>query len=197
MFQQVWQPPFIYVPALGGFASANGDAEWNDARQSLFAELFMDYYRETGDVHLFQRGVAALKASFIMMYCPENAALKLLWEKQYPFLGPEDYGFQMENYAHGGVTSPDGTGIHSFSEFTWGNGSGAEARNRVYDHYGDVFIDRTRGHGFGIDSIAIEKNGQGWRLRDMAAKPRSVKVVFDDGSVKKVWLDGKTVLRSQ
>ena len=70
MCQQVWQPPFIHVPALGGFGVMNFDGEWNDSRQCLFAELFMDYYRETGEPFLFERGVSALKSSFIMMYCP-------------------------------------------------------------------------------------------------------------------------------
>ncbi len=49
MCQQVWQPPFIYVPALGGFGVTNFDGEWNDSRESLLAELLMDYFRATGD----------------------------------------------------------------------------------------------------------------------------------------------------
>ena len=92
MAQQVWQPPFIYVPALGGFGVMNADAEWNDSRQSLFAELFMDYYRETGDPHLFERGVTALKASFTMMYAPENPRAKQQWEQAHPFFGPDATG---------------------------------------------------------------------------------------------------------
>ena len=63
MVQQVWQPPFIYIPALGGFGVMNFDGEWNDSRQCLFAELFMQYYEEIGDPCLFERGIAALKSS--------------------------------------------------------------------------------------------------------------------------------------
>ncbi|HMN30125.1 MAG TPA: hypothetical protein PKE45_18380, partial [Caldilineaceae bacterium] len=37
MTQQSWQPPYIYIPALGGFGVMNFDGEWNDSRQSLFA----------------------------------------------------------------------------------------------------------------------------------------------------------------
>ena len=59
MYQQSWQPPFIFIPALGGFGVMNFDGEWNDSRQSLFCELYMDYYRVTGDSVLFERGVAA------------------------------------------------------------------------------------------------------------------------------------------
>jgi hypothetical protein len=154
----------------------------------------MDYYKELGDPQLFERGVTALKASFVMMYVLENAKEKLLWEKQFPFLGPEDYGFEMENYGHKGLTGANGEGIYFYSEFTWGNGSGAAARNRIYDHYGDVYIDRRRGHGFGIDSIAVHRHGNQWVLQDLAGQRRDVKVVFEDGSSKHVRLDGKTTL---
>jgi len=191
MTQQTWQPPFIYVPALGGFGVMNCDGEWNDSRQCLFAELFMDYYRETGDPHLFERGVTALKSSFIMMYCPENPRQKVLWEKVWKHFGPEDYGFTMENYGHGGATSKEGEGVGSFTIFTWGNGAASEARARIHDHWGDVYIDRQRGQAFGIDSIAVEASEDGFLLKDLADAPRDVRAVFDDGTSRAVRLDGE------
>ena len=138
MAQQVWQPPFIYIPALGGFGVMNCDGEWNDARQSLFAELFMDYGRVMKDDALTERGMSALRASFVMMYCPENARQKALWETVWPFFGPSDYGFMMENYGHGGETDPNGLGIGEFTIYTWGNGAAAEAWERVRAHYGNI-----------------------------------------------------------
>ena len=192
MFQQVWQPPFIYVPALGGFGVMNADGEWTDSRETLFAELFMEYYRETGDPHLFERGVAALKSGFIMMYCPENPRAKVQWEKRYPWFGPEDYGFTIENYGHGGKTSPEGGGIGPFTIYDWGNGAASEARNRIFDHFGDVYIDRTRGHGFGIDSIGVKRVEDGWRLTDLAGEPREIRIVFEDGSNRILRLDQTT-----
>lgn len=195
MFQQVWQPPFIHVPALGGFGVMNCDGEWNDARQSLFAELFLDYYRETGDADLFERGVAALKASFVMMYCPENPEAKRLWEKVWPFFGPADYGFTMENYGHGGAVSREGEGIGEFTIYDWGNGAASEARNRVWDHYGDVYIDRLRNQAFGIDSVAVRPLGQGWILADLANTPRDIRVVFEDGISRVVRLEGSLEIR--
>lgn len=140
MLQQCWQPPFIHIPALGGFGVMNFDAEWNDSRQTLFAELFLDYAAVTNEKYYRERGIAALKAGFVMMYCPENQEVKALWEKVWPFFGPEDYGFTMENYGHGGATSPDGEGMGNFTIFTWGNGAAAEAWNRVLDHYGDAAL---------------------------------------------------------
>ncbi len=197
MCQQVWQPPFIYVPALGGFGVMNFDGEWNDSRQSLFAELFLDYYRVTGEPQLFERGVTALKSAFIMMYCPENPQQKIQWEKAHSFFGPSDYGFMMENYGHGGTTSAEGGGIGTFTIYDWGNGAASEARNRIRDHYGDVFIDRRRGRAFGLDSIAVEKRQESVVLVDLAATPRSIRLVFDDGSVADLELKGKVEVSVQ
>jgi hypothetical protein len=138
MAQQVWQPPFIHVPALGGFGVMNADGEWNDSRETLFAELFLDYAGVTGEPAYRERGLAALKAGFVMMYCPENPAVKAMWEKVYPWFGPADYGFTMENYGHGGRTSPEGEGMGVFTIYDWGNGAAAEAVLRILDHYPEL-----------------------------------------------------------
>ncbi|MCA9435747.1 MAG: hypothetical protein KC978_08180, partial [Candidatus Omnitrophica bacterium] len=196
MYQQVWQPPFIYIPAVGGFGVMNFDAEWNDSRESLFAELYLDYYAITGNRDYFERGVAALKSSFVMMYCPENPKQKVQWEKAHPFFGPEDYGFTMENYGHGGETSPEGMGMGVFTIYDWGNGAASEARNRIHDHYGDVYIDRERGEAFGIDSISVTKTDQGWSLENLSATPRELRVVFEDGSSKDLSIEKKTMLKA-
>ena len=138
MAQQGWQPPFIYVPALGGFGVMNADGEWNDSRETLFAELFLEYAGETGEPSYTERGLAALEAGFVMMYCPENPAVKAMWEKVYPWFGPADYGFTMENYGHGGRTSPEGEGMGVFTIYDWGNGAAAEAAMRILDHYPEL-----------------------------------------------------------
>jgi hypothetical protein len=186
MVQQVWQPPFIHVPALGGFGVMNCDGEWNDSRETLFAELFLDYSRETGDRDLFERGLAALRAGFVMMYCPENPEVKALWEKVYPWFGPEDYGFTMENYGHGGRTSPEGEGMGTFTIYDWGNGAAAEAANRILDHYGQVYVDRPRGLAFGVDAVEVTPVPGGWRVSDRTGAERTLRVVFEDGTAKAV-----------
>ena len=104
----------------------------------------MLYGVELEEDEYIQRGVAALRASFVMMYCPENPKVKTLWEKKYPFFGPGDYGFTMENYGHGGVTSPEGEGMGVFTIYDWGNGAAAEAWNRIRDHSGPDFLMRIR-----------------------------------------------------
>ncbi len=138
MYQASWQPPYMYVDVLGGFGVMNCDGEWNDARQSLFAELIIQYGLELQRTEYMERGWAALRCSFVMMYCPENVKTKEQWEKAHPFFNERDYGFMMENYGHGGVTDPNGIGIGVFTIYDWGNGAAAESYMRIKDHYGHL-----------------------------------------------------------
>src|SRR5690606_40467372 len=64
MTQATWQPHFIPIKALGGFGVMNADGEWNDARQSLFAELIIQYGKELKQEEYIKRGLSALRASF-------------------------------------------------------------------------------------------------------------------------------------
>src|SRR4029078_3156867 len=100
LYQAVWDPPFLPAPAHGGFGVMNADSEWNDARQNLFAPLFLQLGNEMNDAEFVERGIAALRASFAMLYCPENAALARAYEARFPFFGPETWGFMMENQGH-------------------------------------------------------------------------------------------------
>lgn len=134
MTQASWQPSYIYVKALGGFGVLNTDGEWNDSRASLFAEIIIRYGKEMGNKEYIERGGAALRSAFTMMYCPENPITKKQWEKVWPFFNENDYGFTMENYGHGGRTTPEGEGMGEFTIYDWGNGAAAEAYNRLVDH---------------------------------------------------------------
>jgi hypothetical protein len=141
MTQASWQPPYMFVNVVGGFGVLNADAEWNDARGSLFAELLVDYGFDLGVDEYVERGLAALRSSFVMMYCPENPGLAKLYEKRFPWFGPADHGFMMENYGHDGRTSPDGVGIGDFTIYDWGNGAASEAFLRMVAHLGpDVVL---------------------------------------------------------
>ncbi|GAB3655805.1 hypothetical protein GCM10028791_27250 [Echinicola sediminis] len=137
MAQAVWQPDYMHINVFGGFGVMNADAEWNDSRQALFSELLIRYGKTLGQQEYIHRGISALKASFSMMYCPENPTTKLQWEAKYPFFNEKDYGFMMENYGHGGYAGGDGEGIGVFTIYDWGNGAASEAYNRIFDHYGD------------------------------------------------------------
>ena len=123
LYQQIWQAPFFPVPTVGGFGVMTSDDEWNDARQSLFALTYLDYYRMTGDESYRARAEWALRASFYMMYCPENAAAKAIYERVHPHFDERDYGFHMENFNHHDGTPVDGLG--EFTIFDWGCGAAA------------------------------------------------------------------------
>ncbi|MBX3188924.1 MAG: hypothetical protein KF819_18030 [Labilithrix sp.] len=136
LYQAVWDPPFLPAPALGGFGVMNADSEWNDARQSLFAQLYLELGEETGDRELVERGVAALRASFSMLYAPENAAIARAYERRFPFFGEESHGFMMENQGHD-PSEPVGT----FTIFTWGNGSALASVATARDRFPDVALE--------------------------------------------------------
>lgn len=123
LHQQIWQPPFFDNPTIGGFGVMTSDDEWNDARQSLFALTYMDYYSLTKKERYRERGLLAMKASFYMMYCEENNIVKEFYENTHPNFNEFDYGFHMENFNHGdsGIEKKVG----EFTIFDWGNGASA------------------------------------------------------------------------
>ena len=134
MTQSSYQPVQIPIPVCGGFGVLNMDGELNDARQSLFSELIMQYGDILQEKEYSERGLAAMRVAFSMMYCPENPEAKIQWEAAWPFLSERDYGFNMENYGHEGKTSANGIGIGEFTIFDWGNGAAAENYQRILDH---------------------------------------------------------------
>lgn len=142
MMQSSWQPPYMHIPVVGGFGVMNCDGELNDSRQSLFAELIIKYGLLLNEKEYIERGAAAIRASFTMMYCPENPVVMEMWQRKWPFLGKEDYGFMMENYGHDGFEDTSGAGIGEFTIYDWGNGAASEAYLRILSHYGEKIFDK-------------------------------------------------------
>jgi hypothetical protein len=140
MMQASWQPDWMPIPVVGGFGVLNCDAEWNDARQSLFAELIVRYGRALGENEYIERGLAAIRAAFQMMYCPENPQVKEQWEIVWPHFNEKDYGFNMENYGHNGKTDANGLGIGEFTIYDWGNGAASEGFLRMLDRLGPELV---------------------------------------------------------
>ncbi len=175
LHQQVWNPPFIAAPCHGGWGVMNADGEWNDARQSLFAPLYMDYYLATREPEYFERGVAALRASFAMLYCPENDQVRGQYELKHPMFGPESYGFMMENIAHSGPAPADGSAIGPFTIFTWGNGAALATAAKIRDLYGDVYVRPGAGGtatAFGIDGCEASVKDHRLQVRDPYGRDR-------------------------
>lgn len=191
LYQQVWEPPVLPAPTHGGFGVMNADGEWNDARQSLFAPLYLAYYQETGDRDYFERGVSALRASFAMMYCPENTQVKAAYEHQHPFFGSESYGFMMENIAHGGP-GPDPIG--PFTIYTWGNGAALEAAAKVHDGYGDLYLDLDRKQALGVDGCSAHIEGDTLHIQDRYTRPSLTLVLSNSQRVDVSLHNGQAIL---
>lgn len=138
MTQAIWQPPYMKVPVFGGFGVMNADGEWLDARQSLFAGLIVEYGLALKEEEYVKRGIAALRASFVMMVCPENPQVMSEWKKRWPFFAEEDIGFMMENYGHDGIMNEAYSGIGEFTIYDWGNGAASEAVMRMMQTHGNL-----------------------------------------------------------
>ncbi len=131
MTQSSYQPSNLPINVIGGFGVMNCDGELDDSRQSLFAPMIMEYGKYLNSDEYKQRGLAALRAGFSMMYCPENPHTKKQWEQKWDFFGELDYGFMMENYGHSGHAGDGGIGIGEFTIYDWGNGAASEAFETV------------------------------------------------------------------
>lgn len=191
LYQQVWDPPYVPAPCHGGFGVMNGDGEWNDSRQSLFAPLYLEYYRETGLAEYFERGTSALRASFAMLYCPENEQVRREYERVHTFFGPESYGFMMENVSHGG---PGSEPIGPFTIYTWGNGAALASYGKIRDAWGDAYLDRARGQAFGIDGCTARVEDGELVLEDAYGR-EALTVRDNDGRSETLRLrDGRGVL---
>ena len=144
LWQQVWDAPYVSINTFGGFGVMNTDAEWNDARQSMFAECLMRYFLLTGEPEYFERGVAALRASFTLMLAPENRTVA---PGNLGRLRKSNYGATYENYAHLGFDRR----VPGYVMFDWGSGGALAAAARTRSRFGDVFIHAPTGSVFGID----------------------------------------------
>ena len=148
LYQQVWDAPYLSINTFGGFGVMNTDAEWNDARQSMFAETLMDYYILTGEREYFERGIAALRASFTLMLIHENHRVA---PGNLTTLRAKDIGATYENYAHSG----NDRRVPGYIMHDWGSGGAITTAARTLRRFGDFLIDVKRKNGFGINFCTI------------------------------------------
>ena len=200
MVQQVWQPPFIYVPALGGFGVMNCDGEWERfTRDAFLPNCFWTTTASRGDKNYFERGVAAAKSGFIMMYCPENPTVKKMWGEGLSLVWIRGLRFlPWRTMPHGGRTSAQGEGMGVFTIYDWGNGAASEAgdahpgslRSRVY---------RSRPAARPLASIRsrFSERTRGWDIINETGQARTIRVVFDDGTTKDVKIETKATVSGQ
>ena len=189
-YQQVWNPPWLDLYAFGGFGVMNTDGEWNDARQGVFAPIYLDAYRLTGEPEYFQRGVAALRAAFTLMAIPENKEVSPRTWNALPT------GLCPENFAHAGYN-----GTFARSDSDWGEAGALAAAALVENIYGGAYIDTMREKGFGIDGCGVtslEKNGAGFQVEvaELLGYSRKITIVTDKGRRQQVALQANQTAKT-
>lgn len=143
LFQQLWDPPFLSVATFGGFPVGNSHPSWNDARTPLLATAFADHFMLTSDTQYLERAVAALRASLVLMFMPENQAVSGIFAA-----GP--LGHADEGYAGRG-RDEQFTGL----SFDFPVGAALSSIALLKLRCGDVYIDAASGYGLGIDGCLI------------------------------------------
>lgn len=174
LYQVVW--PISYRHAAytyGGFGVQNSDGEYNDARQAQFGETLCDFGAELNRKDLFERGVAATRASLTLINHPLHDEAGIYPAPNYP------PGLEPENTGHNGDDEQDGR-----TGFDWGEGSGLTTMAILLDKYGDAYDGGT--WRVGINGVAPTPSGYAQRmLSDVAGnldKGSQIEIVHAAGT---------------
>jgi hypothetical protein len=150
LFQQVWSPPQLDVLLIGGFGCANIDGEWSDVRQSCFAPVYAEYYKETmREDHLF-RAILAMQASFPLILTAEN---KKIAPGNMRLIKKEDYGVAFENYGHMGWD----IGTLSLTTVDWGIGTAFFGAAYIRMLIGDIYLEFNMKKAYLINAGEIQE----------------------------------------
>jgi hypothetical protein len=201
LYQQVWKAPFLRFHTFGGFGVQNTDAEWNDSRHALCAILLADSYKWTDSTEYFERGIAALRASFTLMVAPENKEVspltyngairgiqkhRLLLKEPDPRAFTEKdklpgldicyypLGYSSENYGHVGGDLPSGR-----PGFDWAEGLYLMAAAWIQERYGDVYVDVTKKRIFGINGCLAYWDERGLTVIEKLGVDRQIEISVD------------------
>lgn len=144
LYQNVWPISYRKIAyTYGGFGVQNSDGEYHDARQAQFGVTLCQFGAELGRKDLFERGVAAVRASLALINHPMHAQNDIYPNPNYPL------GLMPENCGHGGVDHQNGR-----TGFDWGEGSGLTSMAFLLDRFGGVYVDDKAGWAVGIDGVA-------------------------------------------
>ncbi len=180
LYQQIWQPPFIPLQCFGGFAAMSTDIQWSDSVQSLSAKTYFDYYKQTGRGELFSRGIAALRASYVLMNCPENENLI----SQLDDMGKIDKGYIFP-YCFPSIHKQK-INLPEFDELNWIAGQTLSVTEEILREYGDLYVDTKRQRAFGINGVKVKKvesdlAGLAVYGEELLGKARGISVKTDTG----------------
>ena len=176
LYQEVWPISFIKTAYVyGGFGVQNSDGEYNDARQAQFAETLCSFGVELGRRDLFERGVAAARATLTLINHPLHEELGIYPHPNYPL------GLEPENDGHGGNDEQNGR-----SGFDWAEGSGLTTMAGLLESYGPTY------HSPSGWSVKIDGVDPGQHVTAPPPAATMVDPVFDfsDGAAPGWKLDG-------
>jgi hypothetical protein len=136
LYQSVWPVSYLKTAyTFGGFGVQNSDGEHNDARQAQFGDTLCDFGVFLNRRDLFERGVAAVRASMALINHPLHEKLGIYPNPNYPL------GLEPENCCHEGTDTQAGR-----TGFDWGEGSGLTSMAILLDSYGPVY----QGHDWSV-----------------------------------------------
>jgi hypothetical protein len=145
-YQACWQPHFVTTAyAFGGYRSQNSDAEWLDMRHACAAEALLHLAALTHRQDLYERGAAAMRASFAIINHPRLIKNNIFCYPRYPL------GIEPENIDHEGVPQDP-----LRSGFDWGEGGGLAAAAELLGTLGGAYIDLENNIAVGIDGVIVE-----------------------------------------
>ncbi|MCX8492161.1 MAG: hypothetical protein ORN54_13950 [Cyclobacteriaceae bacterium] len=144
-----WAPHFIYTAyPFGGFTADNTDnATMLDARQAETVKPFIWYGKILGRQDLLERGVAAARASVVLLNLPSHHANDI-----YAHTNIYPYGLGPENIDHEGHPQ-SAMRTHP----SWGEGSGVfTGLAEAYRELNGGYIDFEKGIQVGVNGIVIQ-----------------------------------------
>jgi hypothetical protein len=192
--QASWDPHFIYTAnPFGGCTADNVDtANWLDARQCDLVEPFLWYGLELGRQDLVERGIAAARASTVLINHPRHIENGI-----YPHVNHYGFGLGPENINHEGYNQ-SAMRTHP----SWGECSGiftglADAARIT----GGGIIDLDHAFAVGTDGIhlSLEKRGEAFHLQ-LEPRLAKLKQPWDEpydieitvrGKIRPIYLNGK------
>jgi hypothetical protein len=154
----------ITAYAFGGYRSQNSDAEWLDMRQTCAAEALLHLAELTNRQDLYERSIAAMRASFAIINHPRLIKNLIFGYPRYPL------GIEPENIDHEGIPQDP-----LRSGFDWGEGGGLAAAAELLRTLGGAYIDLQNNIAVGIDGVIVEhyqvtKNRIEVRLKNQLAE---------------------------
>lgn len=180
-----WNPHYIYTAyAFGGFSVDNSDhATYLDARQAEYVKPLIWYGKQLGRADLIERGVAAARASVVLINHPLHKMNGI-----YEYTNIYTFGLGPENIDHEGHPQ-SAMRTHA----GWGEGSGIFAGlSDAVDALEGIYVNPSKNIAVGVDGLSVTsmKVEQGNVYLKIAFKLSDLEVPYVDTYKVLLKMDG-------